>query len=436
MASVRKRKWTHDGVEKEAWVVSYTDQGGKRRIKTFDKKKDADKHRTVVEVEIEKGVHTPDAETLTIRRAYEAVDRDLDRRAQDGDLSRSHLRSFRSVMKVAVLPELGAIKLNELKVEDVRTIIDRAKVTHSAHHVHRIYKSIQALVDFAASPKRGWVKRNCLREERIKLPPKEKRVAVPSKADLESLLAQTDVLTHGEHLQTFVQRKLMVVLGLFGGLRPGEVSGLQWSDVDVGANVLRIRHSFTNKLDGLRSPKTSAGVRAVPITPPIRKALDDAARVFFARKLARSQVTLSGRRCNHRSFTARAISPRERQYFFEMAAPVSPWECEGFVMGLPVDAATRAELWPLVMKRARLWDDCAKKPKFTPHALRHAAASLWIENGMPEMNLTTLIGHRSIKTTYDVYGHLFPEDRRTFDITEQVAAMLSATTARHEPLNS
>ena len=43
--SVRKRIWkTAKGVEKEAWVVDYVDkvEGGKRRLKTFAKKKDND----------------------------------------------------------------------------------------------------------------------------------------------------------------------------------------------------------------------------------------------------------------------------------------------------------------------------------------------------------------------------------------------------------
>ncbi len=41
--SVRKRSWTTPkGVEKSAWVVDYVDTQGKRRLKTFAKKKEAD----------------------------------------------------------------------------------------------------------------------------------------------------------------------------------------------------------------------------------------------------------------------------------------------------------------------------------------------------------------------------------------------------------
>ena len=54
--SVRKRTWTTaKGVEKEAWVVDYVDQSGKRRLKTFAKKKDADRYEATSRVEVMHG---------------------------------------------------------------------------------------------------------------------------------------------------------------------------------------------------------------------------------------------------------------------------------------------------------------------------------------------------------------------------------------------
>jgi hypothetical protein len=51
--SVRKRSWTTDkGEAKSAWVVDYSDQGGKRRLKTFDKKRDADAYHAKVATEV------------------------------------------------------------------------------------------------------------------------------------------------------------------------------------------------------------------------------------------------------------------------------------------------------------------------------------------------------------------------------------------------
>ena len=45
--------------------------------------------------------------------------------------------------------------------------------------------------------------------------------------------------------------------------------------------------------------------------------------------------------------------------------------------------------------------------KYGLHALRHACASLWIEQGLNPNRIQLLRGHSSIKMTYDLYRHLF-----------------------------
>ena len=66
------------------------------------------------------------------------------------------------------------------------------------------------------------------------------------------------------------------------------------------------------------------------------------------------------------------------------------------------------------------------KAKYGLHALRHAAASLFIEQGWTPKRVQTVIGHASIQMTYDLYGKLFkdPEDDR--ETMRQVEAALLA----------
>jgi integrase len=47
-------------------------------------------------------------------------------------------------------------------------------------------------------------------------------------------------------------------------------------------------------------------------------------------------------------------------------------------------------------------------PKYTPHCLRHFFASTALASGVPIHEVSRWLGHRSIKTTVDVYGHLVP----------------------------
>ena len=50
-----------------------------------------------------------------------------------------------------------------------------------------------------------------------------------------------------------------------------------------------------------------------------------------------------------------------------------------------------------------------RAPKYGFHAFRHAAASLFIEEGWTAKKLMTVMGQSSIQMTYDIYGHLFPD---------------------------
>ena len=55
-----------------------------------------------------------------------------------------------------------------------------------------------------------------------------------------------------------------------------------------------------------------------------------------------------------------------------------------------------------------------RNPKYGLHSFRHAAASLFIEQGFTPKRVQSLMGHSSIQVTFDTYGHLFPsqaEDR-------------------------
>jgi hypothetical protein len=68
--SVRKRTWKNgDGSQGEAWVVAYTGQDRKRRIKSFARKKDADTFEATVNVDIRTGIHVPDSQSIMVAEA-------------------------------------------------------------------------------------------------------------------------------------------------------------------------------------------------------------------------------------------------------------------------------------------------------------------------------------------------------------------------------
>ncbi len=70
MATITKRKWkTGRGEDREAWVLAYTDQAGKRHKEQFTKKRDADAGRVEVEGQVKSGTYRADAATTTVKDA-------------------------------------------------------------------------------------------------------------------------------------------------------------------------------------------------------------------------------------------------------------------------------------------------------------------------------------------------------------------------------
>ena len=65
----------------------------------------------------------------------------------------------------------------------------------------------------------------------------------------------------------------LIGLGVYAGLRSGEALGLRWQDVDLEANIIRVRLQRDAKSGVLRDLKTEASRRDVPIATPLRRAL-------------------------------------------------------------------------------------------------------------------------------------------------------------------
>ena len=111
--SVRKRKWiTGLGEARETWVVNYTDQQGVRRLKTFDRKKDADAYHASVKVDVKAGIHT--TSKTTVAQAGEKWIADA-----EGRLERATVKTYQEHLKHHIAPLIGGIFLRDLTVPAV-----------------------------------------------------------------------------------------------------------------------------------------------------------------------------------------------------------------------------------------------------------------------------------------------------------------------------
>jgi integrase len=75
-----------------------------------------------------------------------------------------------------------------------------------------------------------------------------------------------------------------------------------------------------------------------------------------------------------------------------------------------------------------LQQSCSITAQYGFHALRHAAASLFIAHlGWTPKRVQAVMGHASIRMTYDLYGHLFEDPEADREAMKKLeAAVLTA----------
>ena len=89
--------------------------------------------------------------------------------------------------------------------------------------------------------------------------------------------------------------------------------------------------------------------------------------------------------------------------------PSAGKHADDLVFTMPSGSVLRLSNWrraTFLPARAR----AGLSSRFRIHDLRHTAASLMIQAGYPPKMLQEIMGHASITTTLDLYGHLYPGD--------------------------
>ncbi|MDH3973505.1 MAG: site-specific integrase [Deltaproteobacteria bacterium] len=148
------------------------------------------------------------------------------------------------------------------------------------------------------------------------------------------------------------------------GMRRGELIGLQWGDIDWNHKQIHVRRAFCNTSKKSISPKSKSSVRRIDLTPSLVSALK-------------------------RHKLACPLSEDDLVFCTSKGTPFDP------------DSIVKREYLP-ALRRAGL-----RKIRF--HDLRHSNVALRIEEGQNIKYIQNQVGHASIQTTLDRYGHLIKE---------------------------
>jgi integrase len=153
----------------------------------------------------------------------------------------------------------------------------------------------------------------------------------------------------------------LIKFALYTGLRVGEVSALNWSDVDLPARILSVNKTMY-RVKGrtlITTPKTATSVRTVTMG-------DTAVDIIYRRFENRGNGNIIFSSANGTLLNYHNI----RRVYKSVLNKV----------GLPIN--------------------------FTIHSTRHTYATRLIERGADVKTVSELLGHATVKFTLDIYNHV------------------------------
>jgi integrase len=278
----------------------------------------------------------------------------------------STIALYRTQASRYVLPRLGSMPLSAVRPVDVRTLLGDLSAAGAGvatiEVVHRLLSRT-----FAQAVSDGILPSNPAARAR---PPRSQRseVRVLSVGDVERL---ADAIAPGT--------RALVLLGAYGGLRFGEATALRRGRLRLLERRIEVLEGLVEVRGALLfGPLKTAGSRRTVTLP-----------AFLVDELAAHLARFPDPGGSDLVFTAPEGGPIRRSNF-------------------------RRRIWAPAVRAVGL----EPAPRF--HDLRHTAAAAAIAEGAHPKAIQARLGHTSIRTTLDVYGHLFPQ------LDEELAERLDA----------
>lgn len=287
------------------------------------------------------------------------------------------LAGYTSIIERHLIPALGRIRLRRLQPGDIDAYLNQALQrglsARTAQYHHAVLR--RAL---GQAERWGYIARNVAR---LVTPPTVHQRAIAPLTPEQARLFLAGI--EGDRLAA------LYALSLSLGLRQGEVLGLTWADVDLDGCTLTVRRTL-QRYGGayhLDEPKTQRSRRAISLPAPLVDALRQH-RARQAEERLRAGPLWQGDRWN-------------LVFCNEIGGPLA---------GAEVTRRFQAKLAALGLPRQRF------------HDLRHAAATFLLAQGVPLRVVMEVLGHSTITTTANVYGHVLPELQR--DAMDRQGALL------------
>ncbi len=266
-------------------------------------------------------------------------------------------RAYDKFLHGIVIPEIGKIKLSDLRPEHVLQMLAQLRAKgKGAHTLKRAKQKLSSVLKDAM--KHGIIQRNVtLMVDTPKYKPKERKFWNKSQVNIF-----LDYLKSTNH-----RLYPLFVFMFYYAPRFGELRGLRRSDIDFENGVIHIRQTLVKvgREMVVSPPKTEAGVRDFPLLPIVREALME----FFA---------------------------KEKEYDDDLA-----FHCK---RGNPIDHNSLLRTFKNISVELGL-------PVITLHDIRHTLGTLLKDSGVSPKDAQVILGHSDISTTLQIYTHSSEESR-------------------------
>jgi integrase len=326
-------------------VGEYEDANGRRRYVSGNTKAEVRRRLRELLADRDEGI-AYDSENLTVG-GY--LDRWLE--AVKGSVRQRTWERHEQVVRLHLRPTIGGVRLDRLSPLQVQAVYGRKL---EAGLSPRTVEIVHATLHKALKQAVGWtlIPRNVASAT---TPPRPvgREIRPLSREQARVLLNAAK----GDKLEAFY------VLAVTTGMRNGEMLGLQWRDIDLGAGTLRVRRSVFN--GAVNPPKTKAGNRTIRLTRMAADALEEH-RVAATRQGGSEWV-----------FTSRVGTPLSVHNVHNRS-------------------------WRPLLQRAGL------PPTTRMHDLRHTCATLLLSRGVPVKVVSEMLGHGDVAITLAVYQSVLP----------------------------
>jgi integrase len=275
------------------------------------------------------------------------------------------LRFYRELAKRYIVPQVGAIRLQRLTADQVQDHLVGPLAERVAPRTVRMAVGLLSQA-MKAARRRGVVPQNPV--ELCELPAEGRReMHALAGADVRRLLEATKASPLHP----------LFLLAVDTGARPGELLALRWTDVDLADGTVRIERTLSERV-GVKGAEHFAF--APTKTPRSRRTLvlsAESVGVLRAHRVAQARRLVAG---------LELVFTSERGTPYELSNVRRAFKAALRAAGLP--------------QTVRLYD------------LRHTAASLLLEAGLPIPAVSERLGHVHAGVTLAVYSHALEGQQR------------------------